>query len=395
MESGLYNKHLKPFVFTLETRAAKSEAVYGEFPLSDVDAVQKTHDRCFPEDEEKHLLQIPPFDSSEHNKLHQTTVTGDSKGMDSIGAYDGEMRFFQEEMVRTLNPPLESGMLIRDFFQNHVQLLIDQDYHECPTFQIDYIHLGANKITAVEVGLSADKEKPNSSIRNKLKQCIERIFPIMLVLLYSFSLVFENMNFSSFVKNHFQVLLFLPDVSNQDLEKCLQEIKDVAIIGNQKLKEELKGLRDLILNNTPILQHLWIFTSDTSKRNDLLRNDLIRIDCSKGNEMVLVTGEERVPLSKFFAFAEYHQFCHYASGLLSLAALNVFHELKKERGMDSFKGALDVDFRYKKSSTHWLKTCKRNAAKKQSSALTASELEEIEATMNCNISLSPQQYKIL
>ena len=355
LESDMYEKQLEPFYYTIGKHRMKTPR--GEFTLdkNNVIKMREANECNFPS-VTKHLYHIPPIDSSFDNCLYTTTTDGDKGDIAVTGAFKGEIIEFRSKVVAKLASP--SGLLIRDFRHNHVNCLLDEASFKSTQFQIDYLHLGAEKMTFIEVGLSKDRKRPNSTIKNKLlTQCLQKTIPQALMLLYSFYInqtpdqKFNKEEFLKLIDTHLKVLLVIPNVS-------LNQFREYLGLPN----ENATTFHEQLLENKNYFKYLLICLSDnlpSAGRCLLKLNDHLGIQ------------DSNTTIDDIFKFSD-HKKANYFTSLLSLVALNVFDDVDEEK-------SLDVDERYHPDLSHWLKSRPKHP----------------QHYANFNICLSPQQYTLL
>ena len=307
------------------------------------------------------IYQVPPIDASPDNILHASTSDGKAGRLCETGEFIGELRVFQKKVVQKLTSP--SGLLIRGINHKLINALLHEESFMANQFQIDYLHLGANNITFIEVGISENEQNPFSAIGNKLKQCLKDTIPQALMIMYSLYVgqhpnqQFNRTEFLQLVEGHLKVLIFIPDVSKDQLQDYLERVANK--------KSQNAELKELLQKSKNLLKFLLVYVEDGTVPST---SRLVQIT-SSGKRFDTEISD--ISLNNIFQFGGEEEKSSYYTSLLSIVSLNFFPKWTKEE-------ALDVDERYQLSLTHWSK-----------------KHPEYEDFTCFNICLSPQQYEIL
>ena len=216
---------------------------------------------------------------------------------------------------------------------------------EALEFEIDWLYLGGEIMIAFEAGMSNKPEQPIQSVLNKLSQCVTKIYPQFLLIIYSLWVEYQKINhariefatFEMFFKQHFKIVVFLPNVSHDAFRTCINTIKDSAVVGknSKKVKSVVpEGFASLLIKNSKCLDQILILLecSDTLWQ---ISENLDVAESSLGLQKLLKTQSSS-------SQCEYN----YITALLALVRLNVV-----EMGLP----ALDVTERYHHSFTIWQK----------------------------------------
>ena len=146
--------------------------------INQIEKVVETFKYFFP-DRERKLESIPSFNRMLDNMLYCYTEEGDLGKFNDYSIYLGEVKLFSELLLAKIEK--SCGVLIRGFSNEHLKTIATMPENtKIPNFEIDWFCLGKEHIVAFEVGLSENPEKAKqSSVSNKLKQCLTKIIPQM------------------------------------------------------------------------------------------------------------------------------------------------------------------------------------------------------------------------
>ena len=340
----------------------KSPILVFEFRLNDPEQIVKTSEFTMTYMKNKtSLCQVPPIDTSPDNILYTTASDGAAGRLCETGEFIGELQVFQEKVIQKLTSP--SGLLIRGITHKLINALLHEKSFKATQFQIDYLHLGAKDITFIEVGISKDKQNPFSAIGNKLKQCLKDTIPQALMIMYSLYVgqhpnqQFNRTEFLQLVEGHLKVLIFIPDVSKDQLQDYLERVANK--------KSQNAELKELLRISKNLLKFLLVYVEDGPVPST---SRLVQIT---SNGKRFDTEISDISLDKIFQFGGEEEKSSYYTSLLSTVSLNFFPKWTKGE-------ALDLDERYQPSLAHW------------------SEKHPEYKDFTCfKICLSPQQFEIL
>ena len=324
--------------------------------INQIDKVVETFDFFFP-DRECKLESIPSFNRMLDNMLYCWTEKGELGKFNDYSIYLGEVRLFSELLLAKIEK--SCGVLIRGFSHEHLQTIATlPENSKIPNFEIDWLYLGKEHIVAFEVGLSESPEKAKqSSVSNKLKQCLTKIIPQMQFIIYSF-------------RNLYSANTTLEDLNRLKVVVCLPNLKyDIFIAQIASIKEEVTKIREItspsdlaiLLNrNWAQVSNYLSFLVSSSSSDDLvwLRiNDnfkVVKCDSTVDELFDKQTDPSGSVLSKSDDVevspgdshsTPKHSFNDYVSACFASATLSMSAFIEKT--------ALDVDERYQESFEVW------------------------------------------
>ena len=289
------------------------------------------------------------------------------------------------------------GVLIRGFSNEHLKTIATlPEYSKIPNFEIDWLYLGKEHIVAFEVGLSENPEKAKqSSVSNKLKQCLTKIIPQMQLILCSFWGLYSKNDTTSIgdlLKNTLKVVVCLPNIKHDIFVSQITSIKkEVTKTWDTNCSSELALL---VERNRAQVSNYLSFLVCNSSSNDLvwlkINDQLNVVKCDKPIDDLFdrKTDPSESVLCKFYdveigsedSLATLkHTFIDYVSACLASAALSMSAFIS-DQNMRIEKAALDVDERYQKSFKVWRN---KNFG------------ENFDDHPQFNFVLSPQQHRIL
>ncbi|XP_075253758.1 uncharacterized protein LOC142345554 isoform X2 [Convolutriloba macropyga] len=329
------------------------------------------------------------------NMLYCYTEEGKLGKFTDYSIYLGEVKLFSELLLAKIEK--SCGVLIRGFSNEHLKTIATlPEYSKLPNFEIDWLYLGKEHIVAFEVGLSENPEKAKqSSVSNKLKQCLTKIIPQMQLIIHSFwSLYSQNdtTSIGDLLKNTLKVVVCLPNIKHDIFESQITSIKEeVTKTWHTNCPSELALLVER--NWAQVSNHLSFLVCNSSS-NDLvwlkINDQLNVVKCDKPidelfdrktdpSESVLCKFDDVEIDSDDSRWTLKHSFIDYVSACLACAALSMSAFIS-DQNMRIEKTALDVNERYQKSFKKW-----RNKNFGENS----------DDHPQFNFVLSPQQHRIL
>ena len=331
--------------------------------INQIEKVVETFDFFFPDRESK-LESIPSFNGMLDNMLYCYTEKGELGNFNDYSIYLGEVRLFSELLLAKIEK--SCGVLIRGFSKKHLETIATMpESSKIPNFEIDWLYLGKEHIVAFEVGLSENPEKAKqSSVSNKLKQCLTKIIPQMQFIIYSFRSLYstDNTSFEDLLKNTLKVVMCLPNLKY-----------DIFIAQITSIKEEVTKIRAntcpsdlalLVAKNWAQISNYLSFLVSNSSSDDLvwlrINEHFNVVDCDStivelfdkqkdSSESVLCKFDDVAISFGDSQSTPKHSFIDYVSACFVSATLSMSAFTSDPKT----KIALDVDERYQESFKVW------------------------------------------
>ncbi|XP_075261255.1 uncharacterized protein LOC142352974 isoform X3 [Convolutriloba macropyga] len=362
--------------------------------INQIEKVVETFNYFFPDRDSK-LESIPAFNRMLENMLYCYTEEGKLGKFNEYAKYLGEVKLFSEMLLAKFEK--SCGVLIRGLNNEHLKTIAKMpENSRIPNFEIDWLYLGKKHIVAFEVGLSENPEKAKqSSVSNKLKQCLTRIIPQMQLIIYSFWDLYsknDTKSIADLLKNTLKVVVCLPNIKYDIFEAQITSIKEEV----RKVRETTcpSELVILVEKNWAQVSNYLSFLLCNSSSDDLVwlrineQLNVVKCDNTIDELFDKKTDSSESVLCKFddveidpedSRSTLTHSFIDYVSACLASAALSMSAFIS-DQNMGIEKTALDVDQRYQESFKVWRN--KKFGGK-------------YEDHPQFNFVLSPQQHRIL
>ena len=319
---------------------------------------------------------MPDIDRIPENLLYLTKEDGSRKNLPKTGPYLGEVKKFGEIFINHLGSSV--GVLIKSYTSKHFNSVMRKSEDSICDFQIDWLYVGQQAFVPIEIGCSEMSADRNTSITNKLTQCVKTIIPTFQLILYFWFLEFHKSqtgDFESFFGKHFKLVLFLPDVS-------IEQFKEFSKALDKKKSKNIKQLWKLLQEQKSALKFINIVLTETEGESN--KSSLCYV---KAADLLDANNEMRkeVDIQDLFTFnlgsEDSKDVFDYLSSIFCLSSLNF---IDSKLHTDS-QWALDVDERYLDSFRLWR-------------AKNSTVAEEIDSQIKSDLEtfiLSPQQHAIL
>ena len=335
--------------------------------INKIDKVVETFDFFFPDRDSK-LESIPSFNRVLDNMLYCHTDKGELGDFNNYSIYLGEVRLFSELLLAKIEK--SCGVLIRGFSNEHLETIATMpENSKISNFEFDWLYLGKEHIVAFEVGLSQNPEKARqSSVSNKLKQCLTKIIPPMQIILYSFRILYSKNNTESIadlLQNTLKVIVCLPNIKHDIFAAQITSIKEevtkirenrcpgeLALLINKNWARVTNYLSFLVCNSSSD-DLVWLRINDQfnvvncnntiDKLFDQRTDPSESVPCKSDDVEVGLADSRSTPKPSFI---DYVSAC-FASASLSMPAI------MRDQIMEIEKTAKDIDERYQESFKKW------------------------------------------
>ena len=352
--------------------------------IDQVDKVVETFHFFFP-NRDAQLESVPPFNRIWDNMLYSYTDQGKLGKFNHYSIYMGEVRYFSEQLLAKIKNPC--GVLIRNFSNKNLEAIATLESCESPQFQIDWLYLRKEGIVAFEVGLSEKPEQcQQSSVRNKIMQCLKIIIPQMQIMLYSFWRLYQKektetmTSFGDLLKSALKVVIYLPNIKYDTFVAEIECIKEEyqGRHGTSSLSE-LVSLLDKNWEN--IINYLSFLVRSSSSGNLLWHRMNKKCDLERVgyNCTIYQLFEKPHPTKLDSNLNVKNSFINYVSACFVSASLCLSGVISNQNEATE-KTPLDIDERFLASFKSWKEKNVHEAFK---------------YSAQFNLVLSPQQHRIL
>ena len=330
------------------------------------DEIGRVFELYFSESKTK-LVFVPDIDKICDSLLYKTTDDGKLRKISEWGSYYGEVTLFIQKYLSQLESP--NGIMLKNYSSEHFETVLDENSELPGEFETDWLYLGSDKITAIEIGLSESRENNKTAIQNKIRQVLTKTLPHFQLVIYSLCMLFDEKlgesKFRSILEQNFSMLIIFPNISKEKFEEFLAG-------------EIMNETKDLIKLNENVLGCLkFVFEADLQQNSSNQQNSTNELNSSLFKLSINLTLEKlSTPFSTIFS-CDKSTNCEFLADIntvLALSSLNFLNFVSKEKC-----DTTDIDDRYRQSQSFAL-------WRKKKETLTYNEMDFI---------LSPEQHAIL
>ena len=330
------------------------------------DETHRVYEIYFSECRDK-LVFVPDIDKICDSLLYKTTDDGELPKLCERASYYGEVTLFIQKYLSQLESP--NGIMLKNYSSKHFETVLDENSDLPGKFETDWLYLGKDKITAIEIGLSESRENNKTAIQNKIRQVLTKTVPHFQLVIYSLCMLFDEKlgesKFRTILGHSFSMLIIFPNISKKKFEEFFAD-------------ERTNETKDLIKLNENVLGCIkFVFESDLQQNSSNQQNLTNELTSSLFKLSKNLTLEKLItPFSTIFTCDKSAdgEFLADINTVLALSSLNFLNFVSKEKC-----DTTDRDDRYRQSQSFAL-------WRKKKETLTYNEMDFI---------LSPEQHAIL